>query len=125
MKNIQGSFLLDEKDYLTKLVKLVTVLYFDVELSPKELDFFVICLIGLRRGFVNPNDGEFFNLFEENYFSPEQTKSQKASLLCTQRKKLVDKDFLLYDKNTFSISVSPAWLHMQSNIEINITLVEK
>lgn len=119
---IRGKFDLTEKEYLTKIAKVVIALYFDKSLSARELEFFVICLIGLKRGHTNPNNGEFFKLFEIHYFDEFQTSAQKASLLCTQRKKLVTKDFLKYDKNTSILSVTDAWNKDSTSTHININL---
>jgi len=119
---ITGNFSLSEKDYLTKLTKVIIAIYFQQNLSGRELEFFVICLMGLKRGYKNPNKGEFFKLFEEYYFTEYQTQAQKASLLCTQRKKLVKKDYLSYDKNTYELSATEAWNKDSKSINININL---
>lgn len=119
---IENTFTLSEKQYLCKLVQIILVLYFTTTLSPREVEFFAVCMMGLRRGWKNINSVEFQQLFDAYYLNEQQTKEQKASLVCTMRKKLTEKDVLYYDKNTFEISVSNAWMIHFNELDLNIKL---
>lgn len=112
--------------YYLKVVNVICDLYFEEnKLSKRELEFFALCLISLSDGESDVLSKKFKGIFNNNYFVESQTKKQKDSLFCTVRKTLVDKNYLLYNKNTNRISVSPAWGNLEAGLTIKIGYEQK
>lgn len=114
----------NEKEYLTRWVSIVEAIYFtDKKLTKLEKEFFVVCLMGIRRNFGNIHKGKFFELLSENYFKGREVKV-KSQHICVMRAKLVAKGYLAYDEDNLRMSVSEAWniFSDEMSLEVNLKL---
>lgn len=119
---------LDEFKFLRKIAVIFEAVYTNSHLPDREMDFFIATLIGLKRGYKNPNSKDFAEIYNTYYLNDGvvRTQKQKRSLLATVRKNLIEKDILSYDKNTQEISVQGDWYKLESlSITINVSKESK
>ena len=113
---------LGEKQYLTKVANLFEALHGKAPMAKRKKEFFVVTLMGLRRGYKDPSSEDFTRFYQKEYLNHlDQNSKQTRSMICTLRKKLVKEGILQYDKNKMEVSVNFNW-HLNDSLDLLISL---